>query len=270
MYDNRMSHPSIWYPEASFDLNISLMFSCKERAIMFINTLLEFNIGENSLLCGALEVSLTPEKFQTMHEGIYVFNHDYNCKDTTSPSNTYDESISMKTLAQPEDRIQALRTVLNVQLFAPCSTIYRCHLASQTFHPRYKNDKDNILYGSALFHDYFDGDGKRLPVDKNESWGNPPQFKIEFISVGEEVLNFKFLDYHKIYVKLTFRNSQCAKFMEPFMREGTEVVDECCMRTFFYGNNPENCAKYLYYKQIETEVRWMEKPASALDELSAL
>ena len=63
--------------------------------------------------------------------------------ETTSPSNTYDESISMKTLAQPEDRIQAMRTVLNVQLFAPCSSIYKCHLASQAFHPRSKYDEDN-------------------------------------------------------------------------------------------------------------------------------
>eukprot|EP01036_Dinobryon_divergens_P026083 gene26083-34691_t len=265
-----MSHLSIWYAEASSDLNLSMMFSSKERAIMFINTLLEYSIGADSLLNGALDLNLTPEKFQTMQEGTFVLNSHYNSGDTTSPSNTYNESISTKTLAQPEDRIQAMRTVLNVQLFAPCSTIYKCHLASQAFYPRYTTDKDNILFGCALFHDYFDGDGKRLPADKDLSWGIAPQFKIEFIAVGEEVLRYKFVDYHKIFVKLTFRHSECAKFMEPLMREGTEVIDKCSMKTFFYCNNPEKCAKYLYIKQIETEVRWMEKPTSALDELANL
>lgn len=71
----------------------------------------------------------------------------------------YDDSTLMKTLAQPEDRIQAMLTVPNVQLFAPCSTIYKCPFASHIFHSRYKNDKDNILYGCPIFRDYFDGDG---------------------------------------------------------------------------------------------------------------
>jgi hypothetical protein len=249
-----------------------MMFSSKERAIMFINTLLEYSIGVDSLLNGALELNSTPEKFQTMQEGTFVLNSHYNNSgDTTSPSNTRDESFSMKTLAQPEDGIQAMRTVMNVQLFAPCSTIYKCYLASQAlFHPRYyKNDKDNILFGCALFHDYLNGDGKRLPADKDESWEIiAPQFKIEFIAVGEQVLRYRFVDYHKIFVTLTFRNSACAKFMGPLMREGTEVIDECSMKTSFLY--PEKCAKYLYIKQIETEVRWMEKPTSALDELANL
>eukprot|EP01038_Epipyxis_sp_PR26KG_P017058 gene17058-23466_t len=163
MYDIRGPHPSIWYPDDSSDLHISLMFMTEEKAYIFINCLIEYNIGSLSLMKGKLDVCTKAMEVDTEYKGVFVLRNDYKFEDSDSPSNTYDDVRSPTEVLVDDDPLKQMRSLINISQLPPGDTLYKCHIAPQgaNFYPQYAKDKDNILLGSHLFHLYFDGDGKR-------------------------------------------------------------------------------------------------------------
>lgn len=255
LYDIRGPHPSIWYPEASSDLQIALMFGNESNAHQFINCLLEYNCGDLSLLKGKIETSTIVEELLVDQKGIYVHRDDYKFQDSDSPSNTYDDVRSPTEVEYTYDPLQEMRSLENLKLISPGDLLYKCHIAPQAFYKEYAKDLNNILYGSHLFHIYFDGDGKRKPADADLDWGIPPRLKLNFESVGEEVL-YQGTRYVQIYVLITFLDPAMARAMEGRWREGTETVGALQFRSFFYTSNIENCINFLKIKCSETETRW--------------
>ena len=257
LYDIRCPHPSIWYPEASSDLQIALMFGNEEVAHRFLNILLEYNFGDLSLLKGKVETSADVEELNTDQKGIYVHRNDYRFEDSDSPSNTYDDVKSPTEIEVTHDPLQEMQSLENIKLLPPGDTLYKCHIAPRAFFPDYANDKNNILYGSHLFHIYFDGDGKRKPAGADFDWGRPHRFKLEFESLGDERL-YQGIKYFQINVLITFLDPAMTKAMEGRWREGTKAVGELQFRSAFYTSNTENCIKYLKIKSDETETRWQQ------------
>jgi uncharacterized protein (DUF1330 family) len=258
MYDIRGPNPSIWYPEGSSDLQISLMFASKERAHIFLNCLIEYNVGTATLLRGKLDVSKEVVQLDCNQEGVFVHRDDYKFEDSDSPSNTFvDINKSPTEIPITFDPLQEMRSLENINQTDPGDTLYKCYIAPQAFYPDFVKDKDNIILGSHLFHTYFNGDGNRRPTGANLDWGRPPRFKIEFDAVDSNIM-YAGTRYHKIYVFLTFLQPDMARALERRLREGTQAIGDLQFRSFFYTTNVENCVNYIALKKRETEMRWGE------------
>jgi hypothetical protein len=257
MYDVRILHPSIWYPEGSNNLHIALMFDEKREANKFMNCLINYNIGSVSLLKGRLNICRDIEEVNVDTEGSYVHSDDYKFEDSDSPSNTWDDVKSPTEIEVTQDPLLQMRSLENLNLMPPGDTLYKCRIAPEAFFPEYKKDGDNILFGSNLFHKYFDGDGKRKPNGADFDWGTKPKFKLEFDSQGPEQI-YLGTRYFLIRVLVTFQDPIMARVMEGRWREGTESIGDLQFRSFFYTSNLENCIKFIAIKKSETELRWGE------------
>jgi uncharacterized protein (DUF1330 family) len=257
MYDIRGPNPSIWYPDNSNDLHVSLMFDDKTSAHKFLNCLIKYNMGAFSLMKGKLVVCKEVEELHSWQEGAHVHCDDYKFEDSDSPSNTFHDIQSASMVLNSGDPLHAMRSLEKIHELAPAETLLKCHIAPQAFYKDYIKDKDNIIFGSFLFHLYFDGDGKRRPPEANLDWGIPPRFKIEFDQLDGEELYLGTI-YYKIYVRMTFQDPNIAQAMAGHWREGTQSIGDLQFRSFFYTKNVEICMKYISLKKYETELRWGE------------
>ena len=257
MYDVRILHPSIWYPEGSNDLHMAMMFDLKKNATVFMNCLITYNTGSLSLLHGRLNICRVVEEVNVDMEGVYVFWDDYKFEEDDSPSNTWDNVKSPTEIVVTQDPVLQMRYIENLNLIPPGDTLFKFHIAPQAFSPEYKKDVNNILFGSHLFHTYFDGDGKRKPAGANIGWRIEPRFKLEFDSTGPEIM-YLGTRYLEIRVLITFQNPIMARVMEGRWREGTLSIGDLQFHSFFYTLNPESCIKYIAIEKSETEHRWGE------------
>lgn len=202
------------------------MFVSEEKAFVFLNCLIEYNVSTTSLLRGKLELSKDIFELHSDLKGKFVCRDDYVFDDNDSPSNTVDDVRSPTEIPITFDPLQEMRLLENIYQIPPGDTLYKCHIAPQALYPEYVNDKDNIILGSHLFHIYFDGDGKRRPAGANLDWGIPPSFKLEYESTGDA---HKYLGtrYFRINVLITFDDPHKARAMEGHWREGTQAVVTC-------------------------------------------
>lgn len=256
LYDIRNPDCSIWYPEGSSDLKISLMFVDERDANKFMGCLISYNMG-NTLMKGRLQINKVLAVIHSEVKGRYVHSDEYVFDDSDSPENTWDDIMSPTEVSLSNDPSQELRSLENLSLIPIGDTLYKCHIAPQKFYPEYKSDQDNIILGEHLFHTYFDGDGKRRPVGTDLDWGRPPRFKMEYESTGPSHL-CQGTAYFMIRVLITFNDPAMARAMEGRWREGTTAHGDLQFRSYFYTRNVENCKKYLALKQRETENRWAE------------
>jgi hypothetical protein len=216
---------------------------------------------------GRLQVDKTVVPIESAVKGSYVHSDEYVFEDSDSPANTCDDIKSASEIPFTGDPVQSLRSLEDLSQLPKGDTIYRCHIAPDAFYKQYSKDPDNIIYGSHLFHHYFDGDGKRRPPEKHLDWGTPPRFKIEYESTGPDHM-YQGVRYYRIYVKLTFQDPEMARALEGRLREGTTVGREgedrdLCFHTFFYTTNVDNCKLYLTLKQQEAEIRWADPNVDA-------
>jgi uncharacterized protein (DUF1330 family) len=119
MYDIRGPTPSIWYPDNSNDLHISLMFDNKTSAHKFLNCLINYNIGAFSLMKGKLVVRKKVEGLYSRQEGVHVHCDDNKFEDSDSPSNTFHDIQSATMVPNSGDPLQAMRSLEKIHELAP-------------------------------------------------------------------------------------------------------------------------------------------------------
>ena len=82
-----------------------------------------------------------------VHPAQYASLHHYKKADSIS-ANSRAETLSKTTEvandSEPDDK---------------GDLVYKCHIDPQAFFEEFNGDKDNLIFGSHLFHTYFDGDG---------------------------------------------------------------------------------------------------------------
>ena len=260
-YDERNHEQSIWYPKdeqngEQTDLHISLMFADKLTAHNFLACLVKYNIG-HSLLKGRVEVNKTITPYESTSEGTYVYSDEYKFDDSDSPPNTQADIQSTTEVSNSGDPIIDLRTLEDLSQIPKGEGIFKCHIAPQAFYGEFKNDPNNIIFGSHLFHNYFDGDGKRRPEGEHANWGTPPRLKIQYESTGN---NFLYLGvrYYAIHVLITFSDPEMARAMDGRWREGSSTDGDLKFRSFFYSSSAVDTKKYLDWKLQEVELRWRD------------
>jgi len=251
---NEPAAQSIWYPTGSSDLHVSLRFKLEENAVSFIGRLSEMKC--HSVLNDNIEINELPETLLLVQPASYVFPHHYRKVDSTSPANSRADTLSRTSeVTNDSEPDKAFRSVEDLTKLAKGDVVYKCHIAPQAFFEEFKGDKDNLIFGSHLFHTYFDGDGKRRPKGKPATWGRSPELWIETLSTGGREM-FGGSNYFRINVRIHFRDPEMAKAMQWCFRSGTATEGDTCFTTYFYSSNAANTVKYLGLKKAETQQRW--------------
>mmetsp|Transcript_7874 Transcript_7874/g.8349 ORF Transcript_7874/g.8349 Transcript_7874/m.8349 type:complete len:292 (-) Transcript_7874:282-1157(-) len=255
-YDIQNPEQSIWYPENSDDLHVSLMFASESDAHDFIAQMANYKVYEKFRGGINFEEELNVVMVANLSHCRLVLITHYDPSTSSSPANSHDNSIHHSEVTSNNDEPEkGLRTVEDLHQLKFKEIIYKCHIASQAYYSEYKNDPNNILFASHLFHNYFDGDGKRPKAGADPEWGTPPELALKFI----EVRSTQTVDrqqYTKIIVHAIFRDIEGTRAMDGRWRDGTEFIDELTVCTYFYTKDVEATVKYLKIKYFETERCW--------------
>lgn len=253
-YNLHAPDQTIWYPPNSSDLKICLFFEEKIHAHDFVARMVNYN-STHTILRERVVVEERIETVDSQEEAAYVYKNAYKFEDSTSPANTGGDMASNTEVEFGGDPVIQMRSLENLALLKKHETLYKCHIAPKAFYQQYKNDPDNIIYGSHLFHSYFDGDGKRRPEGADWSWGIPPRLQVKFESVGDECIVGE-TRYTRIIVRIVFTDPEVARAMDGRWREGYEVLGDLSFRSFFYSSNPTRVQDFLKLKCDETDARW--------------
>mmetsp|Transcript_7875 Transcript_7875/g.8351 ORF Transcript_7875/g.8351 Transcript_7875/m.8351 type:complete len:292 (-) Transcript_7875:282-1157(-) len=255
-YDIQNPEQSIWYPENSDDLHVSLMFASESDAHDFIAQMANYKVYEKFRGGINFQRELIVINVPNRNVCQSVLITDYDPTTSSSPANSHENSIHYSEITtNNDDPEKGLRAVEDFSQLKFKEKIYKCHIASQAYYSEYKNDPNNILFASHLFHNYFDGDGKRPKAGADPEWGTPPELALKFI----EVRSTQTVDrqqYTKIIVHAIFRDIEGTRAMDGRWRDGTEFIDELTVCTYFYTKDVEATVKYLKIKYFETERCW--------------
>ena len=266
-YDFRNPGHSIWYPDESNDLLISLLFKKEGDALNFIGQLANYQASKRfrfglRFVREPVSISMSAQQMTQLQ---HILITDYKQDDSNSPANShYDSNQSEETSFDGFNPDKRLRSLEDLSRLAHLETIFRCHIAPKAHYPDYKYNTDNILFGSHLFHAYFDGDGKNPPPEANIDWGTAPSLLVEFVEAGNE-LQSAGKTYVKIFVKVIFRDPLCAKAMDTKWREGYTVESELVTCTHFYAQNVDTVKACLRRKAFETRRRWAHCDGEIVD-----
>ena len=258
-HDTRMGQDacSIFYKEApDNNLYFSLFFGSMDNAHTFQNRLLT-HVG-SPFRSMAVHVNKDIISIESQLSTRFVYIDDYKKSDSTSPANSLrDLSVSASELPNISDPLRQLRSLENLSLIPHKTTVFRCHIAPKAFYKgSCETDPNNILWGSHLFHSYFDGDGKRRPRGASLDWGKPPELWINYINAKANATVFDGESYHKVFVEIMFRDSSVADSMRGHWKDGTEDIGDIGFRSSFYSTNALKVEKYLNLKKQETRIRW--------------
>lgn len=260
---------SICYVDGGGDLTISLMFKKEEDAIKFVAQLANYEVynkfrGGISYDREPTPVCLNGEQFsQVKHVLIVDYKHVLAVH--SSPENSHVDSLCNSEITNDQNPDKGFRSLENLTMLAPRETIYQCHIASVAHYKIYENDKNNIIYGSHLFHIYFDGDGKTPPLDSSPHWGRCPELALEFMSIDEVPYNTQGTQYRRVNVRVIFRDPAIARAMDHKWRDGTQMEGELSMISYFYTTDSDAVEKYLRIKYFETSRRWQHADGEEVD-----
>lgn len=261
-------HPSsrdetIWYPPESKDLHISVIFESKMDARDFLGQLSTYAVSRRFKF--GIDIADDVEPFVCSEDLHSILVSHYVADASSSPLNSAVFSGSLVSFnGDPLKEMRSLEA-LNKVLY-PKECIYGCHIAQESRHKIYAKDVDNVLFGSAIFHSYFDGDSKRPPPHSSIDWGTPPEIAIKFVDASDTPIMYDGNPFYSINVHIIFRDVHIAMAMEPRWREGTSrTEDELVYSSFFYACNRERVKKYLDVKLKETLYRWRHCDGEEVD-----
>jgi hypothetical protein len=245
-----MENLSIYYPDNSDDLEISVLFENKENAASFLNRMANYKESDQ-FRGGEIEFQRKFEIFESDEEATYILVTDYVKEHSDSPNNSRTDTISVSEIPFTGDPLHSLCSLEDLTQLPKGDTVFQCHIAPKAFFKEYKHDSNNIIFGSHIFHKYLDGDGRRLPKDK----GVPPELCLKFLGSGKKEF-FSGVEYVRIDLEVEFRDPEIARVMEGRWREGTKTLGELKFKCYFYSKDASRVEKYIDIKRKETLRRW--------------
>jgi hypothetical protein len=252
-YSLEGKNKSIFYDEGSTDLKICLLFHSVESAQDFQNNLSNFqfqhpSFGSKIVLdenIKEVDVEILPNR---------VFYSHYQAGDTDSPPfltlNDILSSHSTSLLSNngnPELALQSLEDLAKFK-YLKC---FKCHIVPATVKEHSKNP-DNIIYGSWMFHQYFDA------LNTENLY---PELAVKFDSVaGEEELEIrdKYEKRWRINVLIEFRDEDIAATVSAYFKAGTQRIqnDPLKYKSFLYARDSNQMKYFLDCKYSDTTTKW--------------
>ena len=251
LYHPAGSAASIYYEGDGEDLQVRLLFRTLEKAEGFQTKLNTF-ASEHPHFAKKLSVTRAIARVNVGQEVERVLRTDYRSSDNDdslemSLSDVLSNSASVVSLRGDTSRmLQALENTNVVALYG--SMWYKCHLISAKSEHALKNDPDNFIYASWIFHQQFDGlhtpNGIAVAISIDSK--DPVQ--------EEVAVNDGYEQRWRVDVFIHFQNTVLAHSLEPWLKIGTNRVDDLCFKSFIYVRDHVKFSECVRWK-LEDQAR---------------
>jgi len=255
---------SIFYEEAARDLSINLLFKHEEEAFAFQNSLVNFRFIHPSF-GSKIRIDEAVDPVHLQVAPTRVFHQHFDGADNNESPFLSLADIRHVLSSQGEsvsyDPIKALQSLEDITVF-PGTTYYWCHLLTRQS-KKDKNDENNCIWGSWVFHQYFD-------ALNTENIGIP-LIAVKYVCTSEQTEDMPVGDKHesrkRVSVEIQFFDSdtgrRAAFAFQSMMKFGTNVADVLRYESFLHPKDPVKMKKYLDYKYAETMKAWLEETTSS-------
>ena len=186
-----------------------------------------------------------------------VFVHHYETADNLdSPVLTLDDvtrgvlSSENSILITNFDPLKSLQSLEDLRFF-PQTKYYWCHLVSRQ-EKATKNNPNNCIWGSWVFHQYFDALNLLVQI---------PLIAIKYVGTAEHPETIiTGVTRKKVTSWVEFENTEngkhIAKIFQVFMKFGTKQLSETLFESFIYPENPVEMRTFLEIKYNNTMGMW--------------
>ena len=232
------------------DLHVHLWFSSEENACLFLSSLED--------MCTAFVIPMNHvgdiEEVFTTVKPARVRTVDYR-NDTGSPQHNlgpHSEGSDVSGVI-PLNEIDPGKVVkmferLDLDDITAVESVCRMHIASSSSHPNYESDPDNIVYGSHLFRQLFDGidmpDMKpliRISFDREDDGGLPA---VEGMTC--------------VWVNVLCKDENISRFFKGRLKEGSheDAENPLLHHTYLYVFDVRQFQKFIAIKALEYDNKW--------------
>jgi hypothetical protein len=251
---------SIFYEEAARDLTINLLFEHKAEAFAFQNSLVNFRFIHPSF-GSKIRIDEAVGMVHLQVPTIRVFQHHYDGADNNESPVLSLADIRHVLSSQGEsvsyDPVKALQSLEDITVF-PGTKYYWCHLLTRQS-KKDKNDENNCIWGSWVFHQYFDA--------LNTEAVGIPLIAVKYVSTAEQTEDMPVGDRHetrrKVTVEIQFFDSdtgrRAAYAFQSMMKFGTNVNDALRCDSYMHPKDPAKMKEYLDIKYSATMKAWQEE-----------
>jgi hypothetical protein len=177
-----------------------------------------------------------------------LYRIDYDTRDNLdSPAYTLPDVELERVLLNDKDRLQMFekRVSMNREIRA-----YKCHIASVKNYKQHEKHRDNIVFASWLFHQYFDGLMTEgiipLLIVRPEKTYEETTFRIGRRSIKRQM----------VQVLMDFTTEEGLNEVMPTLKEGCEMLSTKRLRTHIYANDAQQVCEFLELKHGETAALW--------------
>jgi hypothetical protein len=251
---------SIFYDINSRDMEINLLFERKDQACGFQNTLLNFRFTHPTF---GNQISIDEDIKEVHFSDAFrrvLHNHYDGADNNESPALSLADIkyvLSSDTESVSYDPIKALQSLEDITIL-PGLKYYWCHLVSRK-QKKLKNNENNCIWGSWIFHQYFDA--------LNTQDIGVPLIAVKYINTAEQTEDIPVGDRtvtrKRVVVHVEFIDSQVGRntalLFQRFMKNGTRILDALHYESFLYPKDPEQMQKFLNAKYDETMEAWVDE-----------
>ena len=259
-YCENGSKKSIFYDSNSRDMEINLLFKSEEHAGGFQNALLNFRFTHPTF-GNQIHIDEDIEEVFLLEALKRVLHKHYDGDDNNlSPALSLADLrhvLSSNTASVSYDPMKALQSLEDITIL-PGLKYYWCHLVSRKVRSE-KNNENNCIWGSWIFHQYFDAlNTREIGV---------PLIAVKYISTAVETEDIPVGDGYvtrkRVVVHVEFIDSQVGRntalLFQRFMKNGTKILDDLHYESFLYPKDPEQMQQFLNAKHDETMKTWVDE-----------
>jgi hypothetical protein len=263
---------SIWYDDGSADLNIALWFEEKSKAKnfhYFLETWHQMNPvvkgGDVTVEDKIEEMLIEDKEFSSVRlshcdvddsvqslEFSSVWLSHYDVGDSVQSLEACKSSVtSAISNSTPLAQLQSIEDMSAFQALKP----YICHIKPKGKFDHLKNDPNNKLAASWLFHQMFDG---LNTVDGISGRPNIPVVAVVPVpsELKEEMVGEPSVKRKRVEIELEYRDSALAKCIS--LKDGSTKLSDTRWRTFVHVEDANKFSKYLEWKNEDTRKQWNE------------
>jgi hypothetical protein len=172
-----------------------------------------------------------------------VLRTDYESSDNKdSPQMSLNDVLSdtASVVSLRGDTSYTLQALEATEVVANLGSLwYRCHLIPAGAKDRLKDDPDNFIYASWLFHQHLDG--LHTPNGIGLAISLDPTAPIQ----EDLIVNNAYEHRWRVVVLIHFENIAVANVFQSMLKIGTERRDDLCFKSFIYVRNHSNFSECI-------------------------
>ncbi len=257
MYCPDSSGSSIYYEGTEENLEIQLLFREVRDAEEFQTKLNTF-ASEHHHFFEKLRLERHIETVNLTEELDRVFRTDYIADDTDSPMMSLNDVLSgsATVVSMSGDTSRTLQALEDTSVVARLgSKWYKCHLIPASSRDNLKDDPDNIIYASWLFHQHLDGLHTETGIGLAISLDPDSQPTKEEVAVND---NYE--ERYKVVVLIHFEAVELASIFQTLFKHGTEKLNDTCWRSFVHVRSVDKFSKCITSKLLDSKKKspWVE------------